>query len=370
MIYIHIPFCHRKCTYCAFYSKPLLDPSGATTYISALCRELEMRCYSMTGPVRTVYFGGGTPSLLPIDHLARVVETLRRCYDLSALEECTLEANPEDLTPEYLSALYRLHFFNRISIGVQSLNDAELRMVNRRHTAAQAIEAVQNTAAAGFGNISVDLIYGLPGHVRINWYDTLEAVLRLPVQHLSAYALTVEPNSIIEQQIEHGKVPPVDEDVTMFCYELLLSRTREHGMKQYEISNFARPGYKSVHNSRYWNRTPYLGVGAAAHSFDGERRRWNVSDVEQYCTLLKTGEVPHEEEYLTLRDACNEYVMTALRTTEGINKSLMPYPVVEMLAAKIQKYVDNGMIANTVTHYRPTPSGLLHADGIAADLFI
>ena len=428
MIYIHIPFCHRKCTYCAFYSQPIvLTHSAALThssvsradswlhkvadhsspnlgeqpevqpasnyaydrgshsspklgevpegrrsvsrYVDALCRELAMRRHSMEGPVRTVYFGGGTPSLLPIDLFARIAEALRANYDLSALEECTLEANPEDLTPQYLADLRALGLVDRLSLGIQSLQDSELRLIGRRHTAAQAVEAVHAAAAAGFDNITIDLIYGIPGQTEESWRDTLRQAAALPVTHLSAYALTVEPGTILEKQIVQGRVPSVNDEAAVAHYRILLEWAAAQCFEQYEVSNFARPGHRSRHNSRYWNRTPYLGVGAAAHSFDGEYRRWNVSDVQQYCSLLDTGRVPHEEEQLTLRDAHNEYLMTALRTVEGIDKALVPRPFARALATKIQKYVDSGLLADTPTHYRPTPDGLLHADGIAADLF-
>ena len=367
MIYIHIPFCHRKCSYCAFYSVPSLRDSQR--YIDALCRELEMRRHSMTGPVRTVYFGGGTPSILTIPQIARIADTLRANYDLSALEECTFEANPEDITPQYLADLRSLGLVDRLSLGIQSLHDDELRLIGRRHTAAQAVAAVHAAAAAGFGNITVDLIYGLPGQSEESWRDTLRQAAALPVTHLSAYALTVEPGTILERQIGQGRVPAVDDEAAVAHYRILLEWAAAQGFGQYEVSNFARPGHRSRHNSRYWNRTPYLGAGAAAHSFDGEYRRWNVADTAQYCSLLETGHVPHEEEQLTLRDAHNEYLMTALRTVEGIDKALVSPPFARALATKIKKYVAAALLADTPTHYRPTPAGLLHADGLAADLF-
>ena len=419
MIYIHIPFCHRKCTYCAFYSKPIaLKNSSALThssvskadsspnlgeqpeilpasvpasdrgshsspklgevpegrrsvsrYVDALCRELVMRRHTMPASVRTVYFGGGTPSILTIPQLAQIIDTLRAHYDLSAREECTLEANPEDLTPEYLARLQALGFFNRISIGVQSLQDDELRLIGRRHTTAQAVGAVHDAVSAGFDNVSIDLIYGIPSQSDASWRDTLRQVAALPVTHLSAYALTVEPGTILEKQIGQGRVPAVDDDQAVGHYKTLLAWAAEQGFRQYEISNFAREGYRSRHNSRYWDRTPYLGVGAAAHSFDGEYRRWNVADVQQYCSLLETGHEPHDEEQLTLRDAHNEYLMTALRTVEGIDKSLVPKPFYKSLQSKIGKYLSASLVEDTGTHYRPTAEGLLQADGIAAELF-
>lgn len=369
MIYLHIPFCHRKCTYCAFYSRVTGGGDSVTRYVSALCRELEQRSYAMKGSVKTIYFGGGTPSILSPDQLGRIVDILRINYDLSALEEVTIEANPEDLTPQYLDALRALELFDRLSIGVQSFHDHDLRTLNRRHTAQQAVEAVRSAQSAGFRNISVDLIYGLPGQSTEAWRDNLARVAELAVTHLSAYALTVEEGTILATQIGQGRVRLATDETMAEHYSALLDWTTTHGFEQYEISNFCQPGHHARHNSRYWNRTPYLGVGAAAHSFDGEYRRWNVADVAQYCSLLETSHVPHEEEQLTLRDAHNEYVMTALRTTEGIDKSLVPLPFAKSLAAKIQKYVSAGLVTDTGTHYRPTPDGLLHADGIASDLF-
>ena len=367
MIYVHIPFCRRKCTYCAFYS--VASTAQRQRYADALCHELALRRHTMTGEVKTVYIGGGTPSSLPIGMLAQVVETLRRHYAVAHLEECTLEANPEDLTPQYLAALRQMAFFDRISIGVQSLHDDVLRMLNRRHSAAQALEAVGNVAAAGFRNISIDLIYGIPTLSDETWRDTLRQVATLPVQHLSAYALTVEPSTILERQMAQGRVPAIDEEQAVEQYQTLLQWAEGQGFRQYEVSNFARQGHRSRHNSRYWNRTPYLGVGAAAHSFDGEYRRWNVADVAQYCTLLETGRVPHDEEQLTLRDAYNEYVMTALRTVEGIDKAHVPPPFARHLDTAIKPYIANNLILPTPSHYRPTPAGILHADGIAAALF-
>ena len=367
MVYIHIPFCHRKCTYCAFYS--VATERGRQRYVDALCRELEMRACTWERAVRTVYFGGGTPSVLTLGQLGQIVETLRCCYDLSALEECTLESNPEDLTPEYLSGLRKLDFFNRISIGIQSFHDDELHLLNRRHSAAQARQAAVDAHSAGFENISVDLIYGLPGQSQERWHDNLREVEALPVQHLSAYALTVEDGTILARQIGQGRVSSPEEETAVSHYKMLTKWAQQQGFEQYEISNFCRPGFRSRHNSRYWNRTPYLGAGAAAHSFDGEYRRWNVTDVEQYCSLLETGHVPHESEQLTLRDAHNEYLMTSLRTVEGIEKRCVLPPFAHALEQKIKKFVDNGLLTETATHYRPTVDGLLHADGIASDLF-
>lgn len=368
MLYLHIPYCHRKCTYCAFYST--VTTGGTQPYVDALCIELERRSHCVEHPLRTVYFGGGTPSLLPVGQLAQIVKTICNCYDTSALEEVTVEANPEDLTTTYLADLRQLSFFNRISIGVQSFHDDDLRMLNRRHNARQALEALQNAASAGFEHISVDLIYGLPGQSLESWLDNLSRLADLPIGHLSAYALTVEDGTMLQRQIGQGRVWPCDETVQLDHYHALLAWAEQHGFQQYEISNFARPGHRAIHNSRYWNRTPYLGVGAAAHSFDGLHRRWNVANTQRYISSVMAGPIDHEEEELGLKDAYNEYLMTALRTVEGIDKSLVAPPFANRLQHDMQRFVAAGLILDTPTHYRPTPEGLLHADGIGAELFL
>ena len=370
MVYIHVPFCHRKCTYCAFYSHGAPAPRRLTAYVDALLEEMERRKGEQAHPIRTVYLGGGTPSILPLEELTRIVEGLRRCFDLSQVEEATVEANPEDLTPEYLLGLKALGLFNRLSIGIQSFHDEELRLLNRRHDGRQALQAVENAVEAGFSNISIDLIYGLPGQGLMDWRDNLERVATLPVQHLSAYALTLEKGTILEKQVEQGRVATATEGEVLDHYESLLEWARSNGFEQYEISNFSKPGFRARHNSRYWNRTPYLGVGAAAHSFDGEYRRWNVADVRQYVASAASGHIAHEEEQLGLKDAHNEYVMTALRTVEGIEKSQVALPFVTRLKESIARFVAAGLIEETPTHYRPTHQGLLHADGIAAELFL
>lgn len=368
MIYLHIPYCHRKCTYCAFYSAVTrADKQG---YVDALCEELRRRRHEQPHPIRTVYFGGGTPSLLSAGQLGQIVGALRASYDLGGVEEVTLEANPEDLTPEYLSRLKALDFVSRLSIGVQSFRDADLRRLNRRHTAAEALRAVRDAAAAGFSNISLDLIYGLPGQTLAQWQENLRQLEPLPVRHLSAYALTVEDGTLLARQIEQGRAEAPGEEAQLAHYHALLQWAQAHGFEQYEVSNFARPGFRSRHNSRYWDRTPYLGVGAAAHSFDGSRRRWNVADVQAYIESVRRGPVAHDEEEIGLKEAHNEYLMTALRTVEGIDKRLVRPPFAARLAQSLRRYVAAGLILDTPTHYRPTPEGLLRADGIAADLFV
>ena len=362
MIYVHVPFCHRKCTYCAFYSKLVVsgfgDRSGAkppegqwpvASYVDALLCEMEERKEEQAHPIKTVYFGGGTPSILPVEQLTRIVEGLRRYFDLSQVEEMTLEANPEDLTPDYLVALRQLGF-NRLSIGVQSLDDKVLRMLNRRHTAAQALKAVEDAHAAGFENISVDFIYGILD--KLDGLDNLDFLEK--VSHVSAYALTVEPGTALAVQVEQGRVTLPDEDEVVRQYHALHRQLEAAGFHQYEVSNYARPGNESKHNSRYWNRTPYLGLGPGAHSFDGKRRKWNNPD----------GTVG--EESLTEADAYNELLMTALRTVRGLPVTAVP----EGQKEKLQPYLDCSWLVLQDGFYRPSTEGLLHADGMAASLFV
>ena len=370
MLYIHIPYCHHKCTYCGFYS--IAGHRDHAAYVDALCRELAMR--KSDKPLKTIYFGGGTPTLLSLEQLQKIVDTIRQSFDLSQVEEVTIEANPENLTDDYLSGLQKMHFFNRLSIGIQSFNDAELRILNRVHTSRQAKEAIANAAHSGFDNISVDLIMGLPGQSAEGWkrnLDILSNILEFnSVRHLSCYELTVEKGSILERQIQMGRVVMADDDTLGVQYDMLMDWCSRNGFEQYEVSNFCWPGYRSRHNSRYWNRTPYIGVGAAAHSFDGDKRRWNLPDIEKYIDGALKGTVPYEEESLTAADAYNEYVMTSLRTVEGIRKEAVSPEYQSILAKSIQPFVDNGLVEETSTHYRPTAEGILRADGIAASLFV
>lgn len=352
MIYIHVPFCHRKCTYCAFYSVRSSE-SGVRNYVDALIEEMRQRCGEQNHPIKTVYFGGGTPSILPLSELERIVEALRECFDLSQVEEVTLEANPEDLTLEYLQGLKNLQFVNRLSIGIQSLDDEVLRLIGRRHTARQAVEAVENAHKFGFQNISVDFIYGIRPMETIDQIEFLSLI-----NHVSAYALTVEPGTALAVQVEQGRVVLPDEDEVVRQYEALCEYLAKKGFEQYEVSNFSRPAFASKHNSRYWNRTPYLGLGPGAHSFDGSRRRWNKPDGS------------FEEETLTPDDAFNELVMTSLRTTRGLDVCLVPEAYKKRLRQKMQPYIDCGWISLREGFYQPSREGLLHADGMAASLFL
>ena len=362
MIYVHVPFCHRKCTYCAFYSQVESGKWRVESYVDALLEEMRLRRHEQDHPIRTVYFGGGTPSILPLSELERIVKALHDNFDLSQVEEVTLEANPEDLTVDYLQGLRDLGLINRLSIGIQSLDDSMLRLIGRRHTAAQALAAVENAYAAGFHNISVDFIYGLPDN---------PVIPEIPegVTHVSAYALTVEPGTALAVQVEKGRVVLPDEDEVVRQYHALRQQLLSAGFHQYEVSNYARPGFESKHNSRYWDRTPYLGLGPGAHSFSlfdrdstsvvhVEKRRWNNPDGT------------FEQETLSAADAYNEILMTSLRTTRSLALAQVPEEQRERLHREMQPYINCGWITKTSSGYAPTEEGILHTDGIAAALFI
>lgn len=311
-LYFHIPFCKRVCAYCDFYKSVELGRMDQVA--DTMHRELEARREYLGGEaVRTRYFGGGTPSLCPPETIAGLLDHAARLFDCSAAEETTLEANPDDLTPAYLAALRRAGI-DRLSIGVQSFDDACLKLMNRRHTAAEATVAVRNAQQAGFENITLDLIFGVPGFGGDVLRRSLDAALALGVQHISAYHLTVEPDTAFGRRAARGEFAPVDEAVSEREYATVHETLTGAGFEHYEVSNYALPGFRARHNASYWQGAKYLGIGPAAHSFDGRERHWNVGSVADYIA----GAEP-EAEILTDRDRFNEYVMTRLRTAEGID---------------------------------------------------
>ncbi len=312
-LYFHIPFCKRICAYCDFYKSA--DLRLREPVIDAMHRELRQEAgFLPERCLRTIYFGGGTPSLLDPETIQSFIDQAAGLFDCSAVEECTLEANPDDLTPDYLARLARTRV-NRLSIGVQSLNDDELRRMNRRHTAQTARNAIRLARNAGFGNITVDVIFGVPGFGAEILQRTLSELLDLDVQHVSAYHLTVEPQTAFGRLMARGKFTPVGERVSEEEYLLVHRMLTDAGFEHYEISNYARSGYRALHNSAYWQGVPYLGIGPAAHSFDGQQRRWAPADIGRYLADPDC----HESERLSLRDRYNETVMTALRTARGID---------------------------------------------------
>lgn len=366
MLYIHIPFCKSRCSYCAFHSGTNLAQQSA--YVDALCRELAQRKHFLPTPLlHTIYFGGGTPSTLPLDAFQQIFATIRQHFVIAPDAEITVECNPDDVTDSLIGSLATLGV-NRISMGVQSMNDNELRIVNRRHTAAQVVEAIDICHHNDIHNISIDLIFGLPSQTIDSWRKTLDAALALPVTHLSAYNLSIEEDTPLERKIAQGVLAEVDEETQLEMFRLLREQTTAAGFEHYEISNFCKPGFHSHHNSRYWDGTPYLGIGAAAHSYDGTRRWWNEADTQRY---INGDEVLHVEE-LTAEERYNEFVITALRTAKGLDLTVLR----ERFGDKLLKFclseaapsLEHGLLRKENDRLILTPEGILVSNDVMSDL--
>jgi len=321
-LYVHIPFCASRCSYCDFFSTLRVSDMGRQ-YVDAVVAEALLRCDELRGdPVKTLYLGGGTPSQLPLPLLADLMKGLRAVFDLGGVEELTIEANPDDVSPEWCGGIVALGV-DRVSMGVQTFEDSILRLIGRRHTAVQVAEAVNRLRAAGISNISLDLIYGLPGQTVNSWKESVDKLLALNPQHVSAYGLTYEQGTRLWHQRERGDVIEVPEEQCLEMYQVLAECLQAAGYEHYEISNFALPGYYSRHNSSYWNDTPYLGLGAAAHSYDGTVRRYNPADLDQYIEVVKAGKPAFQTEELTLWERYDERVMLGLRTARGVDADLL-----------------------------------------------
>lgn len=369
-IYLHIPFCARRCLYCDFFSGT--DKKWEEKYVDALIGELELRRDYLGGErVETVYFGGGTPSQLPPEAFERIFEQLYRFYDLSDCAEITLEANPDDLSDAYVHALRRLPF-NRLSMGVQSFKDDDLRFLNRRHTAQQARDVVKCCQDAGFANISIDLMYGLPGQTVAEWEGNLEAAVALGVQHVSAYHLIYEEGTALYRLKEAGRVVPVPEETSVAMFSLLIDRLTAAGFVHYEISNFGREHFFSRHNSSYWTGRKYLGVGASAHSFDGVSRQWNVASLPEYLEGIGQGRPVVEVEQLDRNTRYNEFIITGLRTMWGVSLEAMEREfgrslyIYCMRQAKL--YMERGLLEVQDGALRLTREGIFVSDGVMSDL--
>lgn len=368
-IYIHIPFCKQRCLYCAFYSSTL--HSKQQEYCDALCREIIMRRNYIIGIIDTVYFGGGTPSTLTREQLQKILGTIKENYRLSPSAEITIEANPDDLTPEYLATLRSLSF-NRLSMGIQSFDDAQLKAIGRRHTAERARQAVKDARTAGFENISIDLMFALPSSTSAQWQESIKQAIELRPTHISAYNLTYEEETPLYRALQQGKIEAVDEEENLKQFEILIEQLAAAGYRHYEISNFALPGYESRHNSSYWHDIPYLGCGAAAHSYNGESRSWNISDIKTYIEGINNGAPFSEVEQLTTAEQYNDTILTRLRTADGVPSDWMR----EKFGDKLTDY----MLRNAAPHIAAgrlkedngilslTREGLFVSDAIIRDL--
>jgi oxygen-independent coproporphyrinogen-3 oxidase len=370
-LYIHIPFCKQRCKYCAFYSSTLYNIKER--YTDALCKELEMRRnYAGEEEISTIYFGGGTPSTMPFALLQKITDAIYDNYNISADPEITIECNPDDLTPEFLAKLKQLPF-NRISMGIQSFDDTQLKRLGRRHNAEKARQAVANARAAGYGNISIDLIFALPGSTKESWQDDLDTAIAVKPDHLSAYNLTYEEGTPLYRALERGEFQELSEEENVEQFQMLIKSMKAAGYRHYEISNFAIPGRESRHNSSYWNDTPYIGCGAAAHSYNGISRQWNISNIETYIKSINSGIVPSTIENLSNEDCFNEYLMTALRTRRGLETEYLTSRHPKLWKAtepKLSTYINKGLMEQTHKGYHLNHNGMLQADAIAAELFM
>lgn len=371
-VYVHIPFCASRCSYCDFYSTLQLGRLGRS-YVEAVIAEAGLRRAELRGePVRTVYLGGGTPSQLPVPLLERLTDGLKETLELGGVEEFTVEANPDDVSLGWCRAVAAMGV-NRVSMGVQTFEDHILRLVGRRHTAQQAVEAVANLRSAGINNISIDLIYGLPGQSPASWTDSVKRAVALAPQHISAYGLTYEEGTRLWQQRERGEVTEVPEEECLEMYRILVDRLQAAGYEHYEISNFALPGYNSRHNSSYWNDTPYLGLGAAAHSYDGSVRSYNPSDLREYIGRITAGKKACEVEMLSRRERYDERVMLGLRTARGVDaegvRAEFGDAAWRHLERAAQRHIEAGNLRMTDDgRYVLTREGIMLSDSVMRDL--
>jgi putative oxygen-independent coproporphyrinogen III oxidase len=369
-IYIHIPFCKSRCIYCDFYSGT--NFSFLNRYVTVLCQELILRKDFLKGEkITTVYFGGGTPSVLSTCHFQQIFDALSANFDLSQCEELTLEANPDDLSDDFFQSI-KIFPFNRLSVGIQSFNDVYLQFLHRRHTARQAIEAIARAKKYGFKNISIDLMYGLPDQTIGDWETTLQQALQLNVCHISAYHLIYEEGTCLWKMKEAGKVCEIDEELSVQLFEVLMTTLKANGFEHYEISNFALPHFRSRHNSSYWNATAYLGIGAAAHSYDGSCRLYNVADTQRYCEAIEQGTNCLYTEKLTKNEQYDDLIITSLRTCEGLSidnvRNLFGDEYVSYLLQQAKPYLQNKTLCLTATHLKLSHTGIFVSDGIMSDL--
>jgi oxygen-independent coproporphyrinogen III oxidase len=371
-IYLHVPFCKQACHYCDFHFSTNL--AHRADLVAAMAKELALRSDYLEGEqIATIYFGGGTPSLLNNQELEMLLEAIRRLHIVDTNAEVTLEANPDDLTPETLRKLAGLGI-NRLSIGIQSFDDNVLKFLNRAHDATSALNCVASARAAGFSNISIDLIYAIPGQPISRWKDNIDTAVKLEVEHISSYSLTIEEKTAFGKWSKTGKLKATPDDEAAAQLELLVARLSASGYVQYEVSNFAQPGYESRHNTSYWQGKKYLGIGPSAHSYDLESRQYNIANNHLYLKSINQGVVPFTKENLSQEDHVNEYLLTTLRTVWGADLGLIQtrwgIDVTAMNAAYIDVLINQGLGLMIDNRLVLTTKGKLLADKIASDLFL
>lgn len=370
-IYIHIPFCKSRCIYCGFYSTTLLDLRKK--YINAVCREMELRKNYIREPFSTIYLGGGTPSLLDEAELTKLFLYINNVYDVDRNAEITMECNPDDITPEFTNMLSRLSI-NRVSMGAQTFADSRLRLLHRRHNSDEVKHAVKLLREAGIKNISIDLMFGFPDESLSQWKEDISAALALNAEHISAYSLMYEEDTPLWKMLDTGKVKEIDEELSLTMFKELVCQLTDAGYEHYEISNFARPGYRSRHNSSYWHQVPYIGLGAAAHSFDLNSRQWNVADLKLYIEEINDGIIPMEREELDNDTTFNDIITTALRTSDGIDLNAMETRLGKRyrntLISAAGKHIEQGLLEIRHDRLRLTSEGIFISDMVMSDLMI
>jgi oxygen-independent coproporphyrinogen III oxidase len=371
-IYLHIPFCRKACRYCDFHFSVSLG--SREEMVKSIAKELvDRKDYLGEAELGSIYFGGGTPSVLPESELGYLMSVLKK-FNISDEAEISFETNPDDLSEDYLRMLSN-NGINRLSIGIQSFSDDDLMLMRRSHNAKQAFHSVERAIMMGFENISIDLIYGVPGMDLQKWERNLDIAISMSIPHISAYHLTFEPRTVFNHWVKKGRLLPISEEESMEQFSLLREKLSSRGLyHHYEISNFAKEGYYSRHNTNYWKQIPYLGVGPSAHSYNGSSRRWNISSNSKYIDFIKNGSVYFEEEELSKNDLYNEYLMTSLRTAWGVDSQyLMNHfgrDKFESFLLTVQKHLSNETILKEGLVYKLSDKGIFLADGIISDLFI
>ncbi|OJX50997.1 MAG: coproporphyrinogen III oxidase [Flavobacterium sp. 38-13] len=370
-IYIHIPFCKQACHYCDFHFSTSMKKKEEM--VQALVKEMQMRKSEFENEiVETIYFGGGTPSVLSDEELAFLIDAVYANFKVAENPEITLEANPDDLSDERIVELAGSRI-NRLSIGIQSFFENDLKMMNRAHNAEEAKKSLE-TATRYFDNISIDLIYGIPGMTNEMWKQNIETALSFGIPHISSYALTVEPKTALKKLIQTGKVSEPKDEVAQEHFMILVEMLQQHGFIHYELSNFGKPDYFSKNNSAYWLGKKYIGIGPSAHSYDGISRSWNIANNPIYLKEIEAGKLPSEVEILTANDRYNEYIMTGLRTIWGVSLNRIQKEfgeeVARCLEKQSEKFIADGLLAVEKNILKTTPKGKFLADGIASDLFL
>lgn len=388
-LYIHIPYCKQKCVYCDFYS--LATKESKKEYLESLIKEFEQRQKEIKQPITTIYIGGGTPSTLNKEELSFLFKNILKNKELfsNQIEEITFEANPEHLTKDYLNYLKNSTPINRLSLGIQSFNNDDLKILGRKHTQEQAIEAVLNAQEIGFNNISIDLMFNLPDMTKEKWQNNLNQAISLNIQHISAYSLTVEEGTMLDTLIKKGKLSLPTEEEQLNQFDQTINFLTSNGFEHYETSNYASlmvngqwlmvNDWRSKHNSSYWNNTPYLGIGASAHSYSGEERIWNIANIKEYIERIKTNKPYSEKETLNEKDKYNEYILVGIRIKEGLNpnyiKTNFPIKYYTHFQTQAKKLIKEGLLKQASptkeeTPYTLTQEGLHLANRIGVNLFI